>query len=140
MSKMKEVAETLGVEIGKEFKVSYADSYYRITDSRFESLTVLGGWIEAPADILYDLLTGKREIIRKPFKPKKGEDYWCVTYCGASPVVWHGSVPDLMYYAEGNCFETKKEAEANYKKVIERLEKVFYDSIPMPQAKQIGGK
>lgn len=147
MSKMKEVAEILGAEIWEEFKVTCSDDDYRITDSRFEALPVCREgvrltvhWVEAPASILYDLLTGRRKIIRKPFKPKKGEEYWSVTYGSASSAEWHGSVTDLMYYAIGNCFVSKEEADANYKEVTARFEKIYADGTPIIWSDESAGK
>ena len=132
VSKMKEAATILGVEIWEEFKVTGIDNYYRITDSRFEAISLLSGeWVEAPASVLYELLTGNREIIRKPWKPKDGEQYWCATYCGVLPNEWQGGMMDLAYYAVGNCFRTEEEVDTHKAEILARLEKIYEDGKPL---------
>lgn len=131
MSKMKEVAALLGVEIGEEFKTTGIDNYCRITDSRFEIITVWSEWIEAPANILYELLKEKREIIKKPWKPKNGEEFFVCLEKGVVADRWADCTNDLMVYAAGNVFRTREEAEANRKEVLARLKKIYDEGKPL---------
>lgn len=137
MSKMKAVAALLGVEIGEEFEINdgYRGSRFRITDEKMEikSDTDKGlRWIEVTGDSLYELLTGQRKIIKKPWKPKKGEQYWCATtYCGAPQCEWQDRMSDLAYYAIGNCFRTEEEAEAHKEETLARLKKIYDEGKPL---------
>lgn len=141
MSKMKEIAALLGVEIGEEFEINgYHGSRFRIADEKMEikSDTDQGlRWTEVAGDSLYELLTGRRKIIKETRKPKNGEKYWCATYFGASPCEWQGGMSDLAYYAIGNCFKTETEAEANSKEVMARLEKIYADGKPLIQRTEV---
>lgn len=137
MSKMKEVAKILGVEIGEEFSVTKSGYTYRLTESGMETISMggisLGGKrIETSGYMLCELLAGRKTIIKKPWRPKYGEQYWCATtYCGASFCEWQDRMSDLAYYAVGNCFRTKEEAEAHEEEVLARLEKIYDDGKPL---------
>ena len=132
MSKMKEVANILNVEIGEEFRATGINEDFRITDSRFERLTICNEWVEAPSDILYGLLTGKLEVIKIPWKPKAREKFFtCVRGYYVNQEWWTNCASDLMAYAVGNCFRTQEEAEAHCKKVLDRLQRIYDEGKPL---------
>ena len=74
-----EIAKLLGVEIGEEFKIKGDDELtYTLTDDGLK-ITFAGG-IEisqvSTNSAFVALVMGKDEIVKLPWKPKKGEGYW----------------------------------------------------------------
>lgn len=69
------------------------------------------------------LLRGECEIIKLPWKPKKGEKYWSFLP-GAWMVTWYtwdDSPIDFAFYKVGWVFRTKEEAEAALPAVAKEL-------------------
>ena len=112
-----EVAKILGVEPGEEFQISGKpkDNRFFISD---EGLKLRYGGKEYYAQsLLPELLTGKAEIVRRPWRPKQDEKYWSVaTYSdGDFDVVMNGYSGhsfDINNILMGNCFLTREAAEA----------------------------
>lgn len=118
MNYMKEVAKILGVEVNEDFELNNFPYTCRITDNGF---TCSGTW---SADILMMLLNGDLTINRKPWKPKHGDDYYCVSRQKyVLNEKWYNDVIDNLFYKIGNCYRTREEAEANCDKWI-----AFYES------------
>ena len=139
MSKMKEFAALLGVEIGEEFQLADNDGVYapvyRITEREVEYFNdSISRWIAY--DLGINFVSDKR-VIKKPWKPKTGEAYWCETYYGASEIIWGDRFFDFANYAVGNCFKTSKEAKAHKEEVLARLEKIYADGTPLIVADEI---
>ena len=115
-----EIAQMLGVELGEEFKIKGYDGLtYKLTDNGLELATVDGQktkWFDHGA--LNSLLKGKMEIVKLPWKPKKGERYWTfdtVVLGDALCIVrymWDGDFNELTKLKTGWVYRTRAEAEA----------------------------
>lgn len=129
------IAKMLGVEIGEEFEVlpkiagpGYKSSRYRFSEyclqySNYIHYPSETGW--SPTNTITGLLNGKISIIKIPFEPKDGEQYWYVCWnehgIGATVSIWRNMV---SHYADkycGNVFRTQTEAEEHKYEVYERL-------------------
>lgn len=133
MSKMKELAALLGVEIGEEFRITNYSFIYRITGQQVESRPRGSkDWYDTDGEAIYSVLTGKSEIIKEPWKPKDGEEFFvCMRGYYVHQERWTKCAADLMAYAVGNCFRTQEEAQSHSKEVLERLEKIYDDGKPL---------
>lgn len=113
-----EIAKMLGVELGEEFKIKGYDGLtYKLTDNGLELTTVDGQktkWFDHGA--LNSLLKGKMEIVKLPWKPKKGETYYTFELLGGKWIVhllwWAGSPNGYALLEKGWVYRTQKEAEA----------------------------
>nr|DAR02829.1 MAG TPA: hypothetical protein [Caudoviricetes sp.] len=113
-----EIAKMLGVELGEEFKIKGYDGLtYKLTDNGLELTTVDGQktkWFDNGA--LNSLLKGKMEIVKLPWKPKKGETYYTFELLGGKWIVhllwWTGSPNGYALLEKGWVYRTQKEAEA----------------------------
>ena len=115
-----EIAKMLGVELGEEFKIKGYDGLtYKLTDNGLELATVDGQktkWFDHGA--LNSLMKGKMEIVKLPWKPKKGERYWTfdtVVLGDALCIVrytWDGDFNELTKLKTGWVYRTRAEAEA----------------------------
>lgn len=133
MSNMEEIANMLGVELGEEFRVyGRPSSLYRILESRMETVSVLtGAWCEVTGCTLYELLVGRKTLVKIPLKPKMGDIYWKVLYNECVSGKWVGNVTNLADYAIGNVFNSLEKAEANKDKLIARLQKIYDGDKPL---------
>lgn len=124
---MKEVANMLGVELGKEFDVNVDDNIIKakITIDNIQILNkpcFWGGWDSA--SLLMGLVCGYYNICNKPWKPAFYEQYYSIGPGGAlEPGTWMNDFIDRMLYKLGNCYPTPQEAESNKRKWI-----TFYSS------------
>ena len=115
-----EIARMLGVEIGEEFKIKgYGELNCTITDDKglmAAEDSSETGWI--PANALFAvLLNGKAEIVKLPWKPKEGEEYYTFIYvCYHKWCVWQqrwSNHPfDLALLEKGWVYRSREEAEA----------------------------
>lgn len=115
-----EIAKMLGVELGEEFKIKGYDGLtYKLTDAGLELTTVDGQktkWFDHGA--LNSLLKGKMEIVKLPWKPKKGEKYWGFWYSSLNDAwlvllyTWANNPADFALYKAGWVYRTRAEAEA----------------------------
>lgn len=108
---MSEVAGLLGLLIDEEFMVD--EKIYMIDED--------GLWIKEnnqrrTSNDLENLLTGRKEFVKLPWKPKKGEDYYTF---GGSDGIWRISQQhwtchpfDLALFEKGWVYRTRAEAEA----------------------------
>lgn len=110
-----EVAKLLGVEIGEEFRIKKYDNrkfkFYK--DGLKIKWDGENDW-DINSTWLMGLVTGEDEIIKLPWKPQKDAAFW---YVGVDGGVYIVSIlsDTLRFYLmqSGNCFRTRKEAEAN---------------------------
>ena len=129
MNYMEQVAKMLGVELGERFRIYDDDCEYDV-DYYFSEhgiyVDMVGNHCRANSGLLFDIVSGEYSIKHKPWKPKDGDEFYYVDYSGF-PVCFgtEGCDPDdyINYYKLGNCYRTKKEAEANREKW-----KAFYAS------------
>lgn len=130
MTKFEEIASLLNVEIGEEFQITNDVYTYRITKEAMER-RIGGEWLGIAGSALYDVLRGKKHIVKMPWKPKTGEAYWCETYYGNSEVIWRDKFFDFANYAVGNCFKTLKEKEEYNQEVKTRLQEIYDSGKPL---------
>ena len=77
-----------------------------------------------------NILEGKAEIVKLPWKPKTGRGYWYYSPCDetAHRGNWTGGYHDLLYWKAGNCFETREEAIAKGGENIKAIRKEFKEA------------
>ena len=114
-----EIAKLLGVEVGEEFKVKDEDGLtYRFTDDGLK-ITYNGG-VEisniSTNSAFVALVMGKDEIVKLPWKPKKGEYYYTFDLLGDKWVVrssrWGGFPNEYALLDKGWIYRTCEEAQA----------------------------
>lgn len=114
-SYMFEVAETLGVRVGERFEIDTLEGVFTLYGEGLYSMATQS----MRPDVLFDLLTGKLGIKRKPWKPKANERYYVIQETGlVSEEEWWDECIDIMFYRLGNCYRTIEEAEAHRDKWI----------------------
>ncbi len=117
----------LGVELGEEFEVKGRDEKFVFETSGLKMIK--NNYHGAAVPTLYRLLRGTEEIARRPWRPKKGKEYWSVflrqdgswyadSYC------YDGDVTDLSSILAGNCFPTQEAAEAAAPDIVK-----FYEDV-----------
>ena len=119
---MTEVAKMLGVELGEKFKVAergcrcetvyYFDRY--------------GAWEEdgQVADaIIPALLIGSYEIVKLPWEPCKGAEYWYpnTIFEKVERNCWKDSTADYAIHTLDMCYRTREEAEAHFAEDYKKL-------------------
>lgn len=119
-----EIAKMLGVEINKSFKLAgYDNATFRFTENRFWQEN--GNSCEERSDILAMLLAGNEIIIKLPWKPKKGDDYFTFMLLSDKWVVrslwWSGFPNEYALLDKGWVFRTRKEAKAALPKVAAEM-------------------
>lgn len=115
-----EIARMLGVEIGEEFKVKGEDELTYRFDSDGLKLTHDSGieLAQISANVAFvDLVNGKDEIIKLPWKPKFGDRYFGVfEFNGKLQIcrydIWRGTIAEEAQYRCGWVYRTREEAEA----------------------------
>ena len=127
-----EICKMLGVELGEEFKVEgVADKTYKFI---IDELIVCGeknanhGYVSANM-MLVSLAKGDIEIVKLPWKPKKGETYYTfvlmVVLMGDKWVVrssrWGGLPNEYALLDKGWVYRTCKEAQAALPKVAAEM-------------------
>lgn len=134
MNYYKQIAEMLGLELEQEFVITDLDGKrkdtitYKLTeDGLFSKANGLSMKVTFILDLL---LTGKYKAVPKPWKPKKGDEYWrCSSIRGYVPSsIWLDDVVDLCVWKSGNCFRTKEEAETKGKEIMEQIQKEYEES------------
>ena len=109
-----EIAQMLGVELGEEFKIEGDNRTYWFDLDGLHS----GEYVAEDEDdaMLHDLLCGEVEIVKLPWKPKEGEDYYTF---GGSDGSWRVSQQhwtchpfDLALFEKGWVYRTRAEAKA----------------------------
>lgn len=77
MNRMEGVAKLLRVNLEEKFKIKGSNSTYWITEQGFFEHN---NWVIGCQDtekILVKILMGEYEIIRGPFSPIEGQEFWC---------------------------------------------------------------
>lgn len=123
-----QIAHMLGVEIGEEFKVKGDDeTTYSFTDDGLKLIYNGGiGIAEISSDAAFiDLVNGKDEIVKLPWKPKKGDVYYTFEIFRGKWVVrslwWTGAPCNYALLDKGWVFRTKEEAEDALTKVAAEM-------------------
>ena len=121
-----QIAQMLGVEIGEDFKIKgYTEQTYRFDD---DGLKVIYSYLmkKTFANVMLgSLLAGKAEIVKLPWKPKKGDGYYTFEIFRGKWVVrslwWTGAPCSYALLDKGWVFRTKEEAEDALTKVAAEM-------------------
>lgn len=112
------ICKNLNVELGEEFKVDiYGDRIFKITESGvWEKKSDDDGYIwEEQLVVLRELLIGDVEIVKLPWKPKKGDVYYTFNLSNDKwstwSVMWAGFPEEYALLDKGWIYFTKAEAE-----------------------------
>lgn len=127
-----EIAKMLSVELGEEFKVKGEDELTYRFDSDGLKLTHDSGieLADVSAKVAFAaLLNGKDEIIKLPWKPKAGEQYYSFggrifgdpTVWIVIDVIWQGLAYDVAIFEKGWVYRTQEEAKSALPKVAKEL-------------------
>lgn len=112
------ITKMLGVELGEEFKVKGREYIFYFVDNGLIAYRTDGSVLPYENRLAHFLwlINGEEEIIKLPWKPKKGEHYftflimgdkWCV-----GSLHWDGFPNEYALLDKGWVFSTKEEAEA----------------------------
>lgn len=118
-----EICKMLGVELGEEFKVEGDNRTYWFDLDGLHS----GEYVAEDEDdaMLHDLLCGEVEIVKIPWKPKKGDAYYTFEVFRGKWVVrslwWTGAPCNYALLDKGWVFRTKEEAEDALAKVAAEM-------------------
>ena len=114
-----EIARMLGVEIGEEFKIKeYGERIYRFDNSGLQLIYDNGVRnLNITANMaLSCLLSGDIEIVKLPWKPKKGDAYFTFVLMGdkwaVRPSWWGGFPNEYALLDKGWVYRSQAEAEA----------------------------
>lgn len=124
-----EIAKMLGVELGEEFKIKgrkgltykfIIDELIVCNDNNTETAYISANMT------LVSLIRGNSEIIKLPWKPKKGELYYSFGFrnCpkwGVSQQNWGNHPCDYALLDKGWIYRTRAEAEAALPAVAKEL-------------------
>lgn len=124
-----EITKLLGVEVGEEFKVKGDDELtYIFTDDDGLKITFAGDIEISQISInsaFVALVMGKDEIVKLPWKPKKGDAYYTFEVFRGKWVVrslwWTGAPCNYALLDKGWVFRTKEEAEDALTKVAAEM-------------------
>ena len=126
-----EIAKLLGVEVGEEFKIKgYEERFYKFDNDRvlmFKHNDDVKMPV-APVSVyvaFLALLRGECEIIKLPWKPKKGDVYFTFTLMGdkwGTHSYWWGGFPDeYALLDKGWVYRTEAEAQDALPKVAAEM-------------------
>lgn len=112
-----EICKMLGVEIGEEFKIVYKTRFEIICNFTKEGLFVHEGYSgKYEKELLADIVCGKVEIVKIPWKPKQGEDYYTFVIMGdkwgVRPSWWGGFPNEYALLDKGWVYRTCAEAQS----------------------------
>lgn len=118
-----EIAQMLGVELGEEFKIKGYDPtcWFDLDGLHFDE------WVAEDEEdaMLHNLLCGEAEIIKLPWKPKKGDAYFTFGLLGDKWVVrslwWVGFPEEYALLSKGWMYRTEKEVQAALPAVAKEL-------------------
>lgn len=122
-----EICKMLGVEIGEEFKVKGREYIFHFVDNGLIAYRTDGSVLPYENCLTHFLwlINGEEEIVKIPWKPKKGDDYYTF---GGYDGIWRVSQQhwtchpfDLAVLAKGWAFHTREEAESALPKVAAEM-------------------
>ncbi|WP_417577942.1 hypothetical protein [Phascolarctobacterium succinatutens] len=123
-----QIAQMLGVEIGEKFQIKeYGERIYRFANSGLQLIYDNGvrNLNTTTNMALSGLLSGEFEIVKLPWKPKKGDVYYTFELLWGKWVVrslWWAGVPcNYALLDKGWVFRTKEEAKAALPKVAAEM-------------------
>lgn len=123
---MPEVAKLLGVEIEEEFDVFIENGEkaaycpYKITNN-----AIVDCEGDACPSLLYDLLTSKYTLQKRPWRPKQEDEYWAVCPDGGVGCwTFNCRRSDLATLNMGNCFPSREAALAKKYEILSKFEEI----------------
>lgn len=132
MNLIPEIAKKLGVEIGEKFKVAEY-KYYLFWFENENLMFMLNNndalHLYANSKMWGDILAGKVNIIKLPWKPRIGDIYYCAYFrgtmdkCRTTNFMWNDHFIDFMNFKIGNCFKTEEEVQNHKQEIYDRLTK-----------------
>lgn len=136
MNYYKQIAEMLGVKLEEEFKLKPSclekpwNSLYRFSTDGLENKYSDGAWVKCEKGAIDQILIGQTEVIKIPWKPKKGEAYWHYSkgWEQATFRKWEGTLDDLCTWKCGSCFRTEEEANTKGKEIMEAIQKEYEEA------------
>lgn len=115
-----EIVKMLGVGIGEEFKIEGNNRIYK-----FDLNGLHSEHCEMEAVALWAIVCGDMEIVKMPWKPKKGDVYYTFELLWGKWVVrslWWAGVPcNYALLDKGWVFRTKEETKAALPKVAAEM-------------------
>lgn len=122
------IAQMLGVELGEVFTLKgYEHDEYRISEKyglAHRHRTFREEWQTAET-MFRNLIYGRAEIIRLPWKPKKGDTYFSFELLGDTWIVassiWGGFPNEYALLDKGWVYKTCAEAQAALPKVAKEM-------------------
>lgn len=125
---MPEIIKMIGVEYGEIFKLREVDAEtcenfkFKFVEE-FGLVKVADDKFDLANDYLLALLQGNFEIIKLPWEPKEGEEYFALSayYKSVEKKTWKGSTFGYAMKTLGMVYRTREEAEANFYKDYEKL-------------------
>lgn len=139
MSKWKQFAEMLGLELEQEFVLTDVagnrinELTYKITEYGFlcKSLKV-NDWLSISLITFRKVMNGDYKVVSKPWKPKKGDIYSyyinSTYFDGINSCKWTDEGLDFLFWKVGNCFKTDEEAATKGKEIMEQIKKEYEDA------------
>ena len=135
-----EICKMLDLKVGEEFKIEEYDDDKRFfftddgdlnfyyNDAKSNLIVV------AQPTTIAEIVCGRVEIVKLPWRPHYGEHFWTFTNpcCSGSNrwkcriLTWNGEVNDFARYKSGWVFKTRKEAEAALPKTAKEMGVKFY--------------
>lgn len=109
---MADVAKMLGVELEEEFKIDSSYTIYKFYKNGL-CFQCGGAWLRAD-NILIDLIKGDSKIVKLPWQPTKGDEYFKPgrDFTNAVIEIWENTAFDFALKEAGMVFRTKEECEA----------------------------
>lgn len=112
------IAELLGVELGEEFKVKGREYIFHFVDNGLIAYRTDGSVLpyeNCLAHFLW-LINGEEEIVKMPWKPKRGDAYYTFEIFRGKWVVrslwWTGAPCNYALLDKGWVYRTKEDAQA----------------------------
>lgn len=121
------IARMLGVELGEEFKIKGREYIFHFVDNGLIAYRTDGSVLPYENCLTHFLwlINGEEEIVKLPWKPKKGETYYTFELVGGKWIVhllwWAGTPNGYALLDKGWLFHTQEEAEAALPKVAAGL-------------------
>lgn len=121
---MADVANMLGVELEEEFTVPNKVATLKISakDGLMCKFKDNKNW-EYCALYLQELLMGEVEIVKLPWKPCKGAEYWYpnTIFEKVERICWRDSTADYAIHTLGMCYRTRGEAKEHFAEDYKKL-------------------
>lgn len=130
-----EICKLLNVELHERFQIENRTDTFYFTEYGFfkvenKNAKLENAWALRQGPILIGLLDGHLKIIKLPWKPKRGEEYWTfgnkflfdLDRWFIKQAKWENSVNEEALRKAGWIFRTKEEAVAALPAIAEKLE------------------